>query len=71
MPKIVVVYLSTSGNTKAMADAIAEGLTSSDAKVIMFDAATSDSACTNVPPTCGRRCAGSAFRNGISRSRSF
>lgn len=25
MPKIVVVYLSTSGNTKAMADAIVEG----------------------------------------------
>lgn len=25
MPKLIVVYLSTSGNTKAMADAIAEG----------------------------------------------
>ncbi len=25
MPKVVVVYLSTSGNTKAMADAIVEG----------------------------------------------
>jgi len=25
MPKIVIVYLSTSGNTKAMADAIVEG----------------------------------------------
>ncbi|MDO8725013.1 MAG: flavodoxin domain-containing protein [Candidatus Methanoperedens sp.] len=25
MPKIIVVYLSTSGNTKAMADAIVEG----------------------------------------------
>lgn len=25
MPKIVVAYLSTSGNTKAMADAIVEG----------------------------------------------
>ncbi len=28
MPKLVVVYLSTSGNTKAMADAIVEGATS-------------------------------------------
>lgn len=28
MPKIVIVYLSTSGNTKAMADAIAEGVRS-------------------------------------------
>lgn len=28
MPKIVVVYLSTSGNTKAMADAIVEGVKS-------------------------------------------
>ncbi|MFZ3383221.1 MAG: flavodoxin domain-containing protein [Candidatus Methanoperedens sp.] len=28
MPKIVVVYLSTSGNTKAMADAIVEGAVS-------------------------------------------
>ena len=28
MPKIVVVYLSTSGNTKAMADAIVEGAAS-------------------------------------------
>jgi len=28
MPKIVVVYLSTSGNTKAMADAIVEGVQS-------------------------------------------
>ena len=28
MPKIVVVYLSTSGNTKAMADAIVEGVAS-------------------------------------------
>jgi flavodoxin len=26
MPKVVVVYLSTSGNTKAMADAIVEGV---------------------------------------------
>ncbi len=28
MPKLVVVYLSTSGNTKAMADAIVEGAVS-------------------------------------------
>lgn len=28
MSKIVIVYLSTSGNTKAMADSIAEGVTS-------------------------------------------
>lgn len=28
MPKVVVVYLSTSGNTKAMADAIVEGVQS-------------------------------------------
>lgn len=28
MPKIAIIYLSTSGNTKAMADAIAEGITS-------------------------------------------
>jgi flavodoxin I len=28
MPKVVVVYLSTSGNTKAMADAIVEGIQS-------------------------------------------
>ena len=28
MAKIVIVYLSTSGNTKAMADAIAEGILS-------------------------------------------
>ncbi|VVB96473.1 Type A flavoprotein FprA [uncultured archaeon] len=28
MPKVVVVYLSTSGNTKAMADAIVEGAVS-------------------------------------------
>ncbi|MCZ7362553.1 MAG: flavodoxin domain-containing protein [Candidatus Methanoperedens sp.] len=38
MPKIVVVYLSTSGNTKAMADAIAEGARSRnvDAKSLNF-----------------------------------
>src|SRR3970282_10601 len=32
MPKVVVVYLSTSGNTKAMADAIAEGIESGNAE---------------------------------------
>ncbi len=38
MPKIVIVYLSTSGNTKAMADAIAEGARSRnvDAKSLNF-----------------------------------
>ncbi|MCZ7361791.1 MAG: flavodoxin domain-containing protein [Candidatus Methanoperedens sp.] len=38
MPKVVVVYLSTSGNTKAMADAIAEGARSRnlDAKAVNF-----------------------------------
>lgn len=38
MPKIVVVYLSTSGNTKAMADAIAEGVRSRnmDAAAVNF-----------------------------------
>jgi flavodoxin I len=38
MPKIVVVYLSTSGNTKAMADAIVEGAKSRnvDAKSMNF-----------------------------------
>ncbi len=38
MPKIVVVYLSTSGNTKAMADAIVEGARSRnvDAKSMNF-----------------------------------
>ncbi len=38
MPKIVVVYLSTSGNTKAMAEAIAEGARSRnvDASVVNF-----------------------------------
>lgn len=34
MPKIVVVYLSTSGNTKAMADAIAEGVKSRNIEAI-------------------------------------
>ena len=38
MPKLVVVYLSTSGNTKAMADAIVEGANSRnvDAKAMNF-----------------------------------
>jgi len=38
MLKVVVVYLSTSGNTKAMADAIAEGARSRnlDAKAVNF-----------------------------------
>ncbi len=38
MPKVVVVYLSTSGNTKAMAEAIAEGVRSRniDAQVVNF-----------------------------------
>src|SRR3989304_908804 len=33
MPKVVVVYLSTSGNTKAMAEAIAEGIESRNVEV--------------------------------------
>ena len=38
MPKVVVVYLSTSGNTKAMADAIVDGANSRnvDAKAVNF-----------------------------------
>ncbi len=38
MPKVVVVYLSTSGNTKAMADAIVEGAESRnvEAKAVNF-----------------------------------
>ncbi len=41
MPKVVVVYLSTSGNTKAMADAIVEGAQSRniDAKAMNFNEA--------------------------------
>ncbi len=41
MPKVVVVYLSTSGNTKAMADAIVEGVQSRnvDAKAMNFNEA--------------------------------
>jgi len=39
MPKVVVVYLSTSGNTKAMADAIVEGIQSRnvEAKAMNFN----------------------------------
>jgi flavodoxin I len=33
MPKVVIVYLSTSGNTKVMADAIAEGVESRNVDV--------------------------------------
>ncbi len=33
MPKVVIVYLSTSGNTKAMAEAIAEGVESRNVDV--------------------------------------
>jgi len=38
MPKLIVVYLSTSGNTKAMADAIVEGANSRnvDSKAVNF-----------------------------------
>jgi flavodoxin I len=41
MPKLVVVYLSTSGNTKMMADAIVEGAQSRniDAKAMNFNEA--------------------------------
>ena len=41
MPKVVVVYLSTSGNTKAMADAIVEGVQSRnvEAKAVNFNEA--------------------------------
>ena len=41
MPKVVVVYLSTSGNTKAMADAIVEGIQSRnvEAKAMNFNEA--------------------------------
>ncbi|HEY9206354.1 MAG TPA: flavodoxin domain-containing protein [Candidatus Methanoperedens sp.] len=37
MPKIVVVYLSTSGNTKAMADAIVEGARSRNVDAIAMN----------------------------------
>jgi flavodoxin I len=38
MPKVIVVYLSTSGNTKAMAEAIVEGIESRnvEAKAVNF-----------------------------------
>jgi flavodoxin short chain len=44
MPKVVVVYLSTSGNTKAMADAIVEGAKSRnvDAEAFTFHEAKID-----------------------------
>jgi len=37
MPKIVVVYLSTSGNTKAMADAIVEGAQSRNVDAVAMN----------------------------------
>ncbi len=37
MPKIVVVYLSTSGNTKAMADAIVEGALSRNVEALVMN----------------------------------
>ncbi len=37
MPKVVVVYLSTSGNTKAMADAIVEGIKSRNVEAITMN----------------------------------
>ncbi|MCX9085174.1 MAG: flavodoxin domain-containing protein [Candidatus Methanoperedens sp.] len=37
MPKVVVVYLSTSGNTKAMAEAIVEGAKSRNAEAEAFN----------------------------------
>ncbi len=37
MPKVIVVYLSTSGNTKAMADAIAEGIKSRNVDAIAMN----------------------------------
>jgi flavodoxin short chain len=45
MPKVVVVYLSTSGNTKAMADAIVEGAKSRniDAEAFTFHEAKIES----------------------------
>jgi flavodoxin I len=41
MPGVIVIYLSTSGNTKAMADAIVEGASSRnvDAKAVNFNEA--------------------------------
>ncbi len=37
MPKVVVVYLSTSGNTKAMADAIVEGVKSRNVDAVAMN----------------------------------
>ena len=37
MPKVVVVYLSTSGNTKAMADAIVEGAQSRNVDAVAMN----------------------------------
>ena len=37
MPKVVVVYLSTSGNTKAMADAIVEGAISRNVDAVSMN----------------------------------
>ncbi len=37
MPKVVVVYLSTSGNTKAMAEAIVEGIKSRNVEAIAMN----------------------------------
>src|SRR3989304_9221498 len=37
MPKVVVLYLSTSGNTKAMADAIVEGVESKNVEAVAMN----------------------------------
>ncbi|HEY9245827.1 MAG TPA: hypothetical protein VIO11_03175, partial [Candidatus Methanoperedens sp.] len=37
MPKVVVVYLSTSGNTKAMAEAVVEGVKSRNVDAIAMN----------------------------------
>ncbi len=37
MPKLIVVYLSTSGNTKAMADAIVEGAASRNIEAVAMN----------------------------------
>ncbi len=37
MPKVVVIYLSTSGNTKAMADAIVEGAKSRNVDAVSMN----------------------------------
>lgn len=44
MSKIAVVYWSSTGNTEAMANAVAEGAKTSDAEVTMFTAAEFDAA---------------------------